>query len=97
MVKYDEEAYAFTALGDACYGWIASPEDLLKIAVNLQDSLSKTPVLTSGALKMLLSANKTNLHYGCGIYWNDNLTNWYNLGDYRGSASEIVRAANGYC
>jgi CubicO group peptidase (beta-lactamase class C family) len=43
--KMDEEAYAFTALGDACY----------------------------------------------------DLTNWYNLGDYRGSASEIVRAANGYC
>ena len=95
--KVDEEWYRYTALGDASYGWIASAEDLLKIITNLGDSLSKTPVLSPEALKMLLSTNKTNPHFGCGIYWNSNLTNWFDMGQFPGSTSEIAHASNGYC
>lgn len=95
--KIDDDTYLFTAFGDACYGWIASAEDLLKIVVNLDDSNSKTPLLPPNALKMLLSPNKTNLRYGCGVYWNSDSTNWYELGQYRGSTSEIAHTANGYC
>jgi hypothetical protein len=46
---------------------------------------------------MLFSANKTNPHYGCGIWWNNEFKNWYDLYDYRGSTSEIAHASNGYC
>ena len=95
--KIDDDTYLFTAFGDACYGWIASAEDLLKIVVNLDDSISQTPILPPNALKMLLSPDKTNPRYGCGVYWNSDSTNWYDLGQYRGSTSEIGHTANGYC
>ena len=95
--KVDDETYHYTALGDACYGWIASAEDLLKIVVNTGDSTSKVPVLSPAGSKMLLSTGKTNPHVGCGINWNADLKNWYDLGSYRGSSAEFVHAANGYC
>jgi len=94
--EIDKETYAYTAMGDACYGWIASTEDLLRIVASLDDSIPKAPVLTPKALRMLFSADKTNPHYGCGIVWNQEFNNWYNLGDYRGSSSEYARASNGY-
>jgi len=95
--KIDEEWYRYTALGDASYGWIASAEDLLKIIANLDDSVSKTPILSPAAVKMLLSTSKTNPHFGCGIYWNSDLTNWFDQSELPGNTSEIAHASNGYC
>jgi len=95
--KTGEECYPYSALGDACFGWIASAEDLLKIIANLDDSTSKTPILSARGLKMLLSADTTNPHVACGIFWNDNFSNWFDLGTYRGSSSEIAHTHDGYC
>jgi len=95
--KMDDKFYFLSSRADACSGWIASATDLLRLMVRVDGFPSKPDILDTTLMKSMLSGSKPNPHYACGWLLNDNLSNWFYLGEYPGTTVEIARTTQGYC
>lgn len=87
---------------DAHGGWIANPTDLLRIALRFDgfpsrpDLLQSTTVATMATATTAPAAGGGAANYAKG--WAVNSAgNWWHLGDFAGTISELVRTSDGFC
>jgi D-alanyl-D-alanine carboxypeptidase len=95
--EVDDEFYYYTSRGDACFGWIATTTDLLRIMVMVGGSGAKGALLDSPTMRVMLSGSEANPHYACGWMLNSDLSNWFYLGDYFGATTEMGHTTQGFC
>ncbi len=80
---------------DATGGWIATPRDILKLMVAVDGFSTKPDILLPATIINMTTPSATNPNYAKG--WDVNPANrWWHYGSYEGTASELVRTANGY-
>ena len=95
--NYDEGVYSQKiSTKEAAAGWIASAKDLLKWMAGIFGPDSKTIILNSSTIKMMLSPSETNPGSASGWWSNNQFKNWYAMSYYTGMACEWARADNGY-
>jgi CubicO group peptidase (beta-lactamase class C family) len=87
---------------DAHGGWIANPTDLLRIALRFDGFPSTPDLLQSNTIATMTTATTASrpggapANYAKG--WAVNSAgNWWHLGDFAGTISELVRTADGFC
>ncbi|HEV3252443.1 MAG TPA: serine hydrolase domain-containing protein [Puia sp.] len=93
----DDDLYASISRADACFGWIATTKDLLRILVKVDRSGGKGGLLDSATMRIMLSGSKANPHFACGWMLNSDLSNWFYLGDYFGATTEMAHTTQGFC
>ncbi|MEL6106807.1 MAG: serine hydrolase domain-containing protein [Planctomycetota bacterium] len=93
----DENPYGFNASRlDAHGGWVASPTDLVRLALHYDGFSSPSDRLTSAVLEGMVSPSQANANYAKG--WNVNrFNNWWHMGSLPGTGAILVRASNGHC
>ncbi|QJB41603.1 beta-lactamase family protein [Chitinophaga oryzae] len=80
---------------DAHGGWIASATDLARFLTAVDGFASRPDILSPAAVKAMTTGSHANAGYALG--WAVNAwNNWWHAGSLPGTASEIVRAANGF-
>ena len=80
---------------DAHGGWIANATDLARLLVHVDNYNSKPDILETSSINTMTSGSSANSNYACG--WGVNSAdNWWHVGSLPGTASEIVRASNGF-
>lgn len=80
---------------DAHGGWIASSRDMLKLLVAVDGFNTKPDILTPAAIAVMTAPSANNVNYAKG--WSVNsYNNWWHTGALDGTASEQVRASNGF-
>jgi D-alanyl-D-alanine carboxypeptidase len=80
---------------DAHGGWVASATDLARFLVRVDGFDTKPDILTPLSVRAMTTASEAAANYGLG--WSVNAAdNWWHTGCLPGSASEIVRTANGF-
>lgn len=83
-----------TAL-DATGGWMGSTRDIMKLLVAVDGFATKPDILSPAAISLMTTPSATNPNYAKG--WDVNVANkWWHFGSFDGTASELVRTANGY-
>lgn len=92
-----ENPYGFNAARlDAHGGWIATPTDLVRLALHYDGFSSPEDRLTPSVLKGMVSPSRANENYAKG--WSVNLSdNWWHSGSLPGTGAILVRASSGYC
>jgi CubicO group peptidase (beta-lactamase class C family) len=81
---------------DAHGGWIATASDLLRLITAVDGFATKPDILNASAITTMITPSATDQYYAKG--WQVNpYNNWWHTGGLDGTASEIVRASNGYC
>jgi len=93
----DDDLYTSMSRADACFGWIATTTDLLKIIVRVDGSGGKGGLLDSATMRTMLSGSKANPRFACGWMLNNDLSNWFYLGDYFGATTEMAHTTQGFC
>jgi len=81
---------------DAHGGWLASATDLARLLVRMDGSSTKPDLLNADYMKILTTGSAANVNYACGLAVNS-YDNWWHTGSLPGTATEIVRTANGFC
>jgi len=80
---------------DSHGGWVASARDLVKLLVAIDGFTTKPDILTPASIQTMVTPSTTNSNYANG--WQVNTANnWWHTGSLDGTASIIVRSANGY-
>ena len=80
---------------DAHGGWIASSRDMLKLLVAVDGFSTKPDILTPATIAVMTAPSANNQYYAKG--WSVNpYDNWWHTGALDGTASEQVRASNGF-
>jgi len=92
-----EDPYAYNIERmDSHGGWIASATDLLKFTLCVDGFPTKPDILSGASLKLMTEPSAANKNYACGWAVND-ANNWWHGGSLPGTATEMVRAHNGFC
>lgn len=90
----DPYRYNITRM-DSHGGWIATATDLLRF-VFIADGFATVPdILTAATIKTMTTTSSANERYACGWLVNT-ANNWWHNGSLPGTASELVRANNGF-
>ncbi|WP_343744311.1 serine hydrolase domain-containing protein [Chitinophaga sp.] len=80
---------------DAHGGWIASATDLALFLTSIDGFNTRVDILSPASVKTMTTGSAANTGYALG--WAVNAwNNWWHAGSLPGTASEIVRAANGF-
>ncbi|SKA05793.1 CubicO group peptidase, beta-lactamase class C family [Chitinophaga eiseniae] len=80
---------------DAHGGWIASATGLARFLTVVDGFSSRPDILSPATVKAMTTGSEANAGYALG--WAVNAwNNWWHAGSLPGTASEIVRAANGF-
>jgi CubicO group peptidase (beta-lactamase class C family) len=80
---------------DAHGGWIASPIDLVRLAVHVDGFTSPSDILSHSSIKNMTTPSNANSSYAKG--WSINTYNhWWHTGSMPGSSSMIARLNNGF-
>lgn len=81
---------------DAHGGWVATPTDLLRIAVLYDGFPQPQDRLRPEVLAQMVAASSANENYAKG--WSVNRHhNWWHTGSLPGTGAILVRASNGHC
>jgi CubicO group peptidase (beta-lactamase class C family) len=87
---------------DAHGGWIAKPTDLLRILLRFDGFASRPDLIRPSTIATMTTATTaprpdgTPAGYAKG--WSVNAAgNWWHIGDFTGTISEIVRSSDGFC
>jgi D-alanyl-D-alanine carboxypeptidase len=91
-----QDAYCFdVSRMDAHGGWIASATDLARWMVSVDGFDTKPDILSKASITAMTTASSANPSYALGWLVNAN-RNWWHSGSLPGTASEIIRASNGF-
>lgn len=90
----DPYRYNITRM-DAHGGWIATATDLLRFVFSVDGFATKPDILSAASIKTMTTASSANERYACGWLVNT-ANNWWHNGSLPGTASELVRANNGF-
>jgi len=93
-VPWEYGGFNVTAM-DAHGGWITTAKDLLKLLVAVDGFTTKPDILKPATISVMTTPSANNANYAKGWSVNTN-NNWWHTGSLDGTASEQVRAANGY-
>lgn len=93
-VPWEYGGFNITAM-DAHGGWITTAKDLLKLLVAVDGFSTKPDMLKPATINLMTTPSATNQYYAKGWQVNS-YNNWWHTGALDGTASEQVRAANGY-
>lgn len=80
---------------DATGGWIGSPRDILKLLTAVDGFATKADILLPATISTMTTPSANNPGYAKGLEVNPS-GRWWHFGSYDGTASELVRTANGY-
>jgi D-alanyl-D-alanine carboxypeptidase len=80
---------------DAHGGWIATATDLVQFILHVDGFDNVPDILTPSSITIMTTPSAANLHYACGWQVN-NANNWWHTGSLPGTATEMVRANNGF-
>lgn len=81
---------------DAHGGWIATPTDLVRLAVHVDGFDDPADLLPKSSLSVMTTPSSANDHYAKG--WNVNQAdNWWHLGGFPGGSAILVRIHEGDC
>ncbi len=81
---------------DSHGGWIATPSDLVRIAVRADGFATKPDILSAESIASMTRPSKNNPGYAKG--WSVNRSkNWWHGGSLPGSKSIFVRTHHGFC
>ncbi|CAL1516345.1 serine hydrolase domain-containing protein [Chitinophaga sp. MM2321] len=94
--QHGENPYDFdVARMDAHGGWIASATDLARFLAGVDGFPTRPDVLSKASIMAMTTPSTANPNYALG--WLVNVYhNWWHSGSLPGTASEIVRAGNGF-
>ncbi|WP_160717704.1 serine hydrolase domain-containing protein [Chitinophaga solisilvae] len=94
--QQQENPYIYNiARMDAHGGWIATATDLARFLTAVDGFPSRADLLSSASITQMTTPSAANPNYALG--WLVNVyNNWWHAGSLPGTASEIVRAANGF-
>ncbi len=81
---------------DAHGGWIATPSDLVRIAVRADGFATKPDILSAESIVSMTSPSKNKASYAKGWLVNKH-NNWWHGGSLPGAKSIFVRTHHGYC
>jgi len=80
---------------DAHGGWIANPSDLLNFVFCVDGFATKPDIINATSINIMTTPSAANKNYACGWAVNSN-NNWWHTGSLPGTATELVRASNGF-
>jgi CubicO group peptidase (beta-lactamase class C family) len=80
---------------DSSGGWIGSPTDLVRFAMNVVEAESPSNILGPDTIKKMISPSSVNPRYAKGWYVGNN--NLWHGGSLTGSNTQMVRAKSGFC
>lgn len=100
-VKYygqgGENPYSFNITRmDSHGGWLATATDLARLMVKADGFSSKPDMLNTSTISIMKTPSAANPNYACGWAVNG-ADNWWHTGSLPGTATEMVRASNGFC
>lgn len=75
-------------------GWLFSARDLLRLLLAMDGFTSRPDLLSAATLRSMTQPSAANAGYAKG--WMVNGGNWWHTGNLDGTASEMVRTAEGY-
>jgi D-alanyl-D-alanine carboxypeptidase len=81
----------------AACGWLASAKDLLRLLVRVDKFRYKPDIFNDSMMQIMLTPYDSNSHFSGGWWSNNKFHNWFAVGDYWATPSEMARADNGYC
>ncbi len=81
---------------DAHGGWISTATDMARLLVRFDGFNNKPDILSSSSINTLTMPTAASQDYACGIAVNSS-NNWWHTGSLPGTATEFVRASNGFC
>jgi CubicO group peptidase (beta-lactamase class C family) len=91
-----EDPYVFNIKRmDSHGGWIASATDLVRFILCVDSFSTKPDILSASTIKTMTEPSSSNKNYACGWQVNE-AHNWWHSGSLPGTATEMVRAHNGY-
>lgn len=93
-VPWEYGGFNVTAM-DAHGGWITTAKDLLKLLVAVDGFATKPDILQPSTITLMTTPSANNQYYAKGWQVNS-YNNWWHTGSLDGTASEQVRASNGY-
>lgn len=92
----NEDPYVYNiARMDSHGGWIASAADLLRFVFCVDGFATQTDIITPASIQTMTTPSAANKNYACGWQVNDH-NNWWHTGSLPGTATELVRANNGF-
>lgn len=80
---------------DAHGGWVLSARELVKLLVAVDGFSTKPDLLGTASIAAMTAASAQNANYASGWQVNS-ANNWWHTGSLDGTASMVVRSANGY-
>jgi CubicO group peptidase (beta-lactamase class C family) len=94
IVPWEYGGFSVSAM-DAHGGWIASARDMLKFLTAVDGFATKPDILQPATIASMVTPSANNTGYAKGWAVNGS-NNWWHTGSLDGTASEWVRANNGY-
>jgi CubicO group peptidase (beta-lactamase class C family) len=92
--KEDPYRYNISRM-DSHGGWIASASDLLQFVFLVDGFATKADILQPASIQIMTTGSTANQRYACGWAVNS-ANNWWHTGSLPGTATELVRASNGF-
>jgi CubicO group peptidase (beta-lactamase class C family) len=97
---YDEHNEAYILYNgrrmDANGGWVATPTDLVKFVMRVDQLSQKADILEPATLETMFSAPAVNPRYAKGWFVKEKDTYWHG-GGFPGMQSILVRTSDGFC
>ncbi|HEY3897318.1 MAG TPA: serine hydrolase domain-containing protein [Chthoniobacter sp.] len=97
VIYYGENSYGMNVSRmDSHGGWMATPSDMVRFALRVDDFDNPPDILRHDTLKTMITPSVANPNYACG--WAVNRAhNWWHNGSLPGLSSILVRTSTGLC
>jgi CubicO group peptidase (beta-lactamase class C family) len=97
--NYEDDEYYTQNISEmqAACGWLASAKNLITLLVRVDKFRYKPDIFNDSMMKIMLTPYDSNSHFSDGWWSNNKFQNWFALGNYWATPSEMARADNGYC
>ena len=97
--NYEDDEYYTQNISNmqAACGWLASAKDLLTLLVRVDKFRYKPDIFNDSMMQIMLTPYDSNSHFSSGWWSNNKFHNWFAVGNYWATPSEMARADNGYC
>ncbi|HEX4375101.1 MAG TPA: serine hydrolase domain-containing protein [Puia sp.] len=97
--NYEDDEYYTQNISNmqAACGWLGSATDMIKLLVRVDKFAYKPDIFNDSIMKIMFTPYDSTSHFSCGWWSNNKFNNWFAVGDYWATPSEMARADNGYC
>jgi CubicO group peptidase (beta-lactamase class C family) len=97
--NYEDDEYYSQNVSNmqAACGWLASAKDLLTLLVRVDKFRYKPDIFNDSMMKIMFTPYDSNSRFSCGWWSNNKFRNWYAVGNFWATPTEMARADNGYC